>query len=600
MSSTEELSMAYAEHNAGNSKCVVSNTHTDAIYTVSLSMTKGEPLTLTELKQLKVTERPVFEIYLPKKVQNFTQKLNGKELIRDDKYEIIVSDDGLAHRIPIKFVSNLKNTQVKEKGEACPECVLTSEDVALKGTPEGSSFPTASPALGFPGVQPGWDSVAKVEPLAVGKEVLAPGGWVPGLVLKQRAIHKLIIDRMGKDHEGEYTFRANGARSGATVAIGGSHPISLLLSEIYNYAYYSALGSQMVADGLSDPSAAQKDASVPESRQDSPVTEESVLAFAAHSISVKTRHTACIKVLFKANSMPKVTWFKDGIEMTEEEKAVMEKASDVLLTIKTCVSEDSGAIMLNLKNYFGYDPLNNSPPCQSGQLLTLQTKPPQGKAEFLNTWGKCKMRQKAPKGNGGKQVNHFVIKRRMAGEFKIGVVESNYTIFATEEVEEWKAQFRIHAINSEESQRRVSQLEIVNVRKDVTITWNFLAQDGGSPVHGYIIEKRKKGSNLCVLITREPLQEPPGLLKVVDFSNSRISLAWQEPDQGDVLSGYILEIELRTSRNEKYKIPISSTTYTVGGLQERQMLLLNLSCELSWCERNCGVTRRNSSNAIFR
>lgn len=70
----------------------------------------------------------------------------------------------------------------------------------------------------------------------------------------------------------------------------------------------------------------------------------------------------------------------------------------------------------------GYDPLNNSPPCHSGQLLTpRQTKPPptpssRGKHSSCNTWGKCKMRWKAPKGNGGKQVIHFIIKRRMAGK----------------------------------------------------------------------------------------------------------------------------------------------------------------------------------------
>lgn len=62
---------------------------------------------------------------------------------------------------------------------------------------------------------------------------------------------------------------------------------------------------------------------------DSPVIEESVLKiFAAKSITVKTKHTASIKVPFKAKPMPKVTWFKDDIEVAKEEKVVMEKASD--------------------------------------------------------------------------------------------------------------------------------------------------------------------------------------------------------------------------------------------------------------------------------
>ncbi|KAM6068292.1 LOW QUALITY PROTEIN: immunoglobulin superfamily member 22 [Theristicus caerulescens] len=796
----------------------------------------SEPLTLTELKPLKVTERQtvVFEICLPKKVQNLT-KFNGKELKWDDKYEIITSGDELAHTmktedefsvetgdlvqhtplfidqwkpqphkaslwtgkqrsikasfshwnlspkpgispaqepmlnpakakppvfiykvlagvchfflpvpspgVPIQFISNLKNTQVKKKGKAGLECVLTSEDVTLKGmnrrvierppqyimkhegkraeliinaaelsdSGDGTAIvrlcktvmlmsSTAVPVffcshastrissrdicnheeygcdvhalIGDPAelcvvlsdtkVEGIWfndvsckDAFTFANPFSQPVDSHSfPQGWLlttypspsPSLrfsekvirgfrdrvgdgvccnvgclvpqsscqithmkkiwIVKQGAIHKLVTDRMGEEHEGRYMFRAQGAESGATVAIGGSHPISLLLF---------TRRTQTLA--------------------------ESVL----HQVSLPGPvpfYRPSIEVPFKA----KPAWFKDGIEVTEEEKVVMEKASDCI-TIKTCVSEDSEAIMLNLKNDYGLAPDNpylNFVTANTADKL----KPPQGKAEFLNT-GKCKMRWKAPKGNGGKQVSHLVIKKRMAGKklwIKVGVVESNYTAFATEKVEEGKAYFRIRAINSEglikpletedifageaisqlflmwfhKPLRQVSQPQVVDVdvrKEDVTITWNFPAQDGGSTVQSYIIERRKAA--ICVSNTKKPVQgtrfkedhfledtdefpviavnragpgllsmpstvvakdpiKPPGLLKVVDFSNSSISLAWQEPDQGDVLSGYILELAEDIKKWTKCtKIPISSTTYTVGGLQERQILLLN-------------------------
>lgn len=88
---------------------------------------------------------------------------------------------------------------------------------------------------------------------------------------------------------------------------------------------------------------------------DPPVIDPSVLeALAAHPVTVKAGHTAYIKVPFKAKPLPKVTWIKDGIEVTEEAKVVMDRTNDhALLTIKDCVREDSGAIMLKLKSDCG-------------------------------------------------------------------------------------------------------------------------------------------------------------------------------------------------------------------------------------------------------
>ncbi|KAM4779400.1 LOW QUALITY PROTEIN: immunoglobulin superfamily member 22 [Cyanocitta cristata] len=64
------------------------------------------------------------------------------------------------------------------------------------------------------------------------------------------------------------------------------------------------------------------------------------------------------------------------------------------------------------------------------------------------------------------------------------------------------------------------------------------------------------------------------------FFSSSLGLAWQEPDQRDMLSRYALEMAEDTKKWTKCtKIPISSTTYSVGSLQERQILLLSPSTE---------------------
>ncbi|KAM9557303.1 LOW QUALITY PROTEIN: immunoglobulin superfamily member 22 [Guaruba guarouba] len=562
------------------------------------SMCQGGPLTPD---RTETTERQTaaFENPLPNKVQNFTKNFSGKELKFDHKYEIITSDDGLTHAVKtesfqssdfeepcietgdlvlntllfinnancllvyanffltaacpfpgvlVQFVSDLKNTQTKTKGEAWLECVLASEDVSLKRMKNG------------------------------------------------------VIERSPKctmDEEWMKHFTRIGARN----------PDHLATIELA---------------------------------------------------------TASIKVPFEAKPILKVTWFKGGIEVTEEEKVVMEKTINCVKIKPRRYRSHYAEFVKSLWLAFWYDPMS----LWSAAHTADKPKPPQGKAEFLQRMGKCEMIWKAPKGDGGRQVTHFVMERKMAGEkswLKVGVV-SNYTTFAMEKEEEGKAWFRIRTINSEglieplkteeiffwriyyfvEPLRQVSQPQVVDVTKEsVPITWNSPALHGGSPVKGYVIEKRRKGSNLCFPVTKEPVQGqtkitylfyvtdskrmvfwriqnelcviavncvvpgllsmpstshcegthrskqlcfhickyrragrvvcysslavtvPSGLPKMVDFSNSSILLAWLEPDQEDVMSGYILEMAENTKKwTNCTKISISSTTYTVGGLEK--------------------------------
>ncbi|KAM5224368.1 immunoglobulin superfamily member 22 isoform 3-T3 [Hipposideros larvatus] len=601
-----------------------------------------EPLKfLGEMKPVKVTERQtaVFEIRLSKKVPDFVWKFNGKELKRDEKYEITVSEDGLTHtlkikdarlsdsgefsaevgdlvqkaqltidRIPIKFVSTLKNVRVKERSRACLECELTSKDVTLRWKKngqllerstkysmshegkraeliiedaqlsDGGEYTVVAMQDGDPTEYFSTAMVTVEERLATVKSGMSDvhaatgspaelcvvlndekveGVWLkdgkeitdlPGVqIVKQGAVHKLIFPNMGPEHEGKYTFRAKGAESEASVFIA-----------------------------------------------DPPTIDPSVLeALAAHPVTVKVGHTANIKVPFRAKPLPKVTWYKDGVEVTEEERVSMERREDqALLSISNCVREDSGLVLLKLKNDHG------SATATVHLNVLDRPKPPQGRVEFLELSGNCvHMKWKAPKDNGGRPVTQFIVERRAVGKkswVKVGEVDSKVTKFSTNKVEEGKAyQFRILAVNSEgvsdpletdevfagnpiEPPGLASQPQVTDVTKEaVTITWNAPTQDGGAPVLGYIVERRKKGSNLWVPFNKDPIQEPPGLvqgLHVSDSSNSSISLAWREPAEGDPPSGYILEMRAEDSKewSKCTKIPISGTCYTVGGLTERQ------------------------------
>ncbi|XP_051779360.1 immunoglobulin superfamily member 22-like isoform X2 [Erpetoichthys calabaricus] len=644
-----------------------------------------EPLKfLTELKPLRVTERQtaVFEVRLSKKTDlPVLWKVKGKELKRDEKFDVSVSEDGLTYtmkikdvrhsdigdyslcigdmvastqlfidRIPIKFVSNLKNTRVKEKGKARMECELSSKDVFIKWLKDGKDI-THNPRYTFlregkraeiiiedcdladsgeyaivamqesdaheyvssanltvderfatvksgmsdiqsPTGSPAEFSVVlndeKVEGvwLKDGKEVTDMKGIQ---IVKQGAVHKLIFDKVGDEHEGKYTFMAKGAESEAVLAIA-----------------------------------------------DPPVIDPNVLELlGAHPVTVKAGHTATIKIPFKGKPMPKATWYKDGIEMMDDERTKLEKDSEsTVLILHKCVREDSGAVMLRLKSDCGTAIANLH------LNVVDKPKPPQGKVEFLERTGKCiKMKWKAPRDNGGKQITNFIIERRLVGKkswIKVGEVDHTTTCFTNNKVEEGRAyQFRIRAVNAEgvsdpleteevfagepiEPPGMASQPQVADVSKEaVTVTWSPPSQDGGAAVMGYIIERRKKGSNIWVPVNKELVQDTkykveglvedmeyefrvtavnragpgtpstasnsvfakdpiraPGLVKdlhVVDSSNSSISLAWEKPEHGDEPSGYILEMRADDAKDwtKCTKIPISGTNYTVGGLQER-------------------------------
>ncbi|XP_067356837.1 immunoglobulin superfamily member 22-like [Channa argus] len=644
-----------------------------------------EPLKfLCDFKPKKVTERQtaVFEIRLSKKTDApLIWKVNGKEVKRDEKFNISLSEDGLTYtlkikdvkvsdtgdytistgdltatvplfieRIPIKFISHLKNVRVQERGKAHLECEMSSKDVHIRWLKDGCDitaslryifmregkkaeviiedceltdegeysvvctqdndehkYVTAANLIvdeRFATVKSGMSDTqcptgSAAELCVVLDDEKVEGVWLKDgveiselsgvQVFKQGALHKLIFSGVADAHEGKYTFRAKGAESEAVLTIA-----------------------------------------------DPPEIESSVLdLLGAQPVTVKAGQSATIKIPFKGKPLPKVTWYKDGVEVAEDERTKVERAADsTTLVLSRCVREDSGAVMLRLKSDCGT------------AVATLQLnvidhpKPPQGKAEFLELSGRCiKMKWKAPRDNGGKQVTKFVIERRTAGKkswSRVGEVESSTTIFSDDKVDEGQAyQYRIRAVNAEgmsepleteevragepiEPPGPASQPQVSNVTKStMTVSWMPPAQDGGAPILGYILERRKRSSNMWLQVNKELLPETklmvdglvdgmeyefrvtsvnragagspsaisnailakdpiraPGLVRnlcVSDSTNSSISLRWTAPEQGDEPSGYILEVCSEDAKEwiKTTKIPITGTAFTVGGLQER-------------------------------
>ncbi|KAM7226604.1 hypothetical protein CapIbe_022749 [Capra ibex] len=361
---------------------------------------------------------------------------------------------------------------------------------------------------------------------------------------------------MGPELEGKYTFRVKGAEREASVFIA-----------------------------------------------DSPNVQRSVLeALAAHPVTVRVGHTANIKVPFRAKPLPKVTWYKEGREMTEEERVSMKRGDDqALLTISKGVREDSGLILLGLKNDHG------SATATLHLSVLDHPKPPQGQVEFLELLGNCvHMKWKAPKDNGQWLITQFIVEPRAVGKkpwIKIGEVGSKVTKFGSRES---------LPVSYPGCQFRRSEL-LPGGRGSIfrkcywSSLWSCLP---GLRLY-YVVEQRKKGSNLWVPVNKDPIQgtkytvddvledteyefrvvavnksgpghpSTPGLVQglyMSDSSNTSISLAWREPAGGDPPSGYLFEMQAEDTmeRSKCTEIPISGTCYTVGGLTERQQYFFQI------------------------
>ncbi|KAG7244515.1 hypothetical protein INR49_030167 [Caranx melampygus] len=643
------------------------------------SLQVGDKRLSARLNPKKVTERQtaVFEVRLSKKTDApLIWKVKGKEVKRDEKFDVSLSEDGLTYTLKIKDVKvsdtgdytisigdltatmplfielyqPLKNVRVQERAKAHLECEMSSKDLYIRWLKDGCDITSSRRYIfmregkraeviiedceltdegeyaivctqdndtneyvssanltvdeRFASVKSGMSDAqcptgSPTELCVVLDDEKVDGVWLKDgveisklsgvQVVKQGAVHKLIFSGVTDTDEGKYTFKAKGAESEAVLTIA-----------------------------------------------DPPEIDSSVLdLLGAQPVTVKAGQTATIKIPFKGKPLPKITWYKDGVEVMEDERTKVERTADsTCLVLSRCVREDSGAIMLRLKSDCGTTVAN----------LHLNVidhpKPPQGKVEFLELSERCiKMKWKAPRDNGGKQVTSFVIERRLAGKKswnRVGEVDSSATVFSDDKVEEGHLyQYRIRAVNAEgmsepleteevragepiEPPGTASQPQVSNVTKStMTVSWTPPAHDGGAPVLGYILERRKKGSNLWLQVNKELLTDSklivdglvddveyefrvisvnragagspstvsnavvakdpiraPGLVKnlcVSDSTNSSISLRWTPPDQGDEPSGYILEVRSEDAKEwmKATKIPIAGTSFTMGGLQER-------------------------------
>ncbi|XP_077431632.1 immunoglobulin-like and fibronectin type III domain-containing protein 1 [Vanacampus margaritifer] len=412
------------------------------------------------------------------------------------------------------------------------------------------------------------------------------------IISKDGAIHKLLIMKCQEEHSGKYRFEADNRKTEAMVNV-----------------------------------------------KDPPRFDPEDLSAFTEPLRIKVGHNAIFKLNFLGFEPIKIQWYREGEELHDDASStrVDKSTNHSRLLLSRCQRRDSGEIKLKLKNEHGTTEAIT-------QLIVLD-KPttPLGPAEITLSSATCiEFKWRPPKDDGGSPVMNYIMERQQIGRNtwkKIGEIPGVPFYRDTDVDRGRKYCYRIRALTSE-GVSEVMETEdlqagilafpsapappkVVSAFDDcINLSWTAPSNTGGSQILGYIVEKRKKGSNLWtgVNASNEPIKEkkcavkdvvtgleyefrvlavnlsgpgefsnpcdfvfardpkkPPGKvigLKVTETSYNHFVLTWtkpqDKPDIQDEAKGYFVEIRNAQCLDWSRSFTIT-TTYTVKSLRAMDM-----------------------------
>nr|XP_035942556.1 immunoglobulin-like and fibronectin type III domain-containing protein 1 isoform X1 [Halichoerus grypus] len=319
---------------------------------------------------------------------------------------------------------------------------------------------------------------------------LGPGAWFKdgvklstqdGVVFEQDGlVHSLLIAHVQGTQAGRYTFVAGNQRSEATLSV-----------------------------------------------HDRPVIAPDVTEKLREPLVVKAGKPVTVKIPFQSHLPVQAAWKKDGAEVVggSSPQGAQVALGDgfTRLCLPSAGRKDGGEDSVTLRSEGG-----------SVQAeLTLQVidkpQPPQGPLEVQDRQGAgvC-LHWRPPKDSGGRAVEHYVVERRQAGRstwLKVGEPPADSTAFTDAHVEQGrKYTFRVRAVTSEGAGEALESTEVlvapealpgppsspaIQSASSQGITLMWMAPRGPHSAHilGYLIEKRKKGSNTWTAVNAQPVPE---------------------------------------------------------------------------------------------
>ncbi|XP_036957614.1 immunoglobulin-like and fibronectin type III domain-containing protein 1 [Acanthopagrus latus] len=229
-------------------------------------------------------------------------------------------------------------------------------------------------------------------------------------------------------------------------------------------------------------------------------------------VTVKKGQKASFRLPFIGRDPIKIQWYLDGEELADEGNIKLEHGEGYTrLLLNKLQRKDSGEIKIKLKNEFGTTEAVS-------QLVVLdKPTPPMGPLEIVEASSSViEFKWKPPKDSGGCKIANYILERNQVGRNtwkKVGPIGPDAKFRDTDVDHGRRYCYRIR-VDTEMGTSELMETEdiqagtkaypgppsapkVVSAFKDcINLSWSPPANTGGTNILGYNLEKRKKGSNL--------------------------------------------------------------------------------------------------------
>lgn len=405
-------------------------------------------------------------------------KLN-RGLIKNTEYKVTGIEEGLMYEYRV-YAENIAG--IGKCSKVC-EAVAARDPCDPPGTPIVTAVTRTSVSLSWN--KPEYDGGAKVSGYIIESRDIPEGRWTRCNFTNVPETH---YDVTGLIENNQYDFRviAKNAAGLFSIPSDGTGPIT-------------------VRDDV-DPPRIMMDVKYKE------------------TLLVKAGETLKINADLAGYPAPVVYWTKDDkeIELRARIKIVLTDASTSLI-IKDSVRGDSGQYALTLRNIAGKVtvPIN----C----VILDKPGPSAGPLQVTDlTAEDCTLSWGPPQETGGADITHYIVEKRETSRLAWTLVKGDITKTYLKVKGLLKGNeyiFKVLAVNKhgigealESESIKVtdpytlatapSSVDVTSITGDsMTVTWCKPATDGGSPIRGYVVERREKTGMRWVRVNRELVAE---------------------------------------------------------------------------------------------